>query len=176
MWFESLCSTFVDYEHFVSEFKGRFESCGADIVTLEERFLNARQRSTDTVSAFYTYLLKLQSQINSLGGNITQSQLFSRFLYGLQPTLLDKVRPHVMVWKPADKTVNNLKSLAESFAVKPKPAGPDLCLVDPRRKRSTFKSSCWFCRSKEHVADDCPKIAARKAAGTWEERPFKGKQ
>jgi len=40
-----------------------------------------------------------------------------------------------------------------------------------QRSKGTF---CYFCESRAHTAATCPKIAAKKAAGTWEERPPRG--
>lgn len=166
VWFEHKLNSINSYDQFVDEFNNRFVSSGADLLTLQEKWQNARQRGVDTVSAFYTFLLKLQSQINSLGGNIDERQLFTRFMYGLQPALLEKLRPHVMIWPAAQRTPNNLKSLAETFAIKSKPA-PAINAFAARKNKSKF---CYFCKSREHTGDTCPKIAARKAAGTWEDR------
>lgn len=68
------------------------------------------------MSAYYIYLLKLQNQINALGGAIDTVLLFPRLFYGLQPALLDKIKPDVMIWDASKRTPNHLKALAESFA------------------------------------------------------------
>lgn len=39
---------------------------------------------------------------------MTSDQLFLRMLYGLQPALLERIKPHVMLWAPAQQTPNNL--------------------------------------------------------------------
>ena len=171
VWFEYVYPSLTSYEDFVAAFKDRFVSSGVDVITLQERWQNARQRGTDTVCAFYTYLLKLQNQINSLG-TIDSAQLFSRLLYGLQPALLDKIRPHVMIWDVSAKTPNNLKALAESFATKSKSNAPALNAIGHRNSSNAkYSKRCWFCKSTDHIADACPKIAAKKAAGTWKDLP-----
>jgi hypothetical protein len=51
---------------------------------------------------------------------------------------------------------------------------PSLNSFEGRGSKKT--RSCWFCKSRQHNPNECPKIAARKAAGTWEERPPRKQQ
>lgn len=175
VWFEQVLPNLHSYEEFVIEFRDRFVSTGVDLLTLQEKWQNAKQRGTDSVSSYYTFLLRLQSQINALGGNVDSNQLFLRMLYGLQPTLLDRIKPHVMIWAPAQQTPNNLKALAETFSTKPRAPptqGPSLnnTTVGSKKPPGKKQKFCFFCKSREHSHDSCPKIAAKKAAGTWEDR------
>lgn len=176
VWFEQLLPNLHSYEQFVTEFRDRFVSSGVDLLTLQEKWQNAKQRGSDSVSSYYTFLLRLQAQINALGGDVTSDQLFLRMLYGLQPALLERIKPHVMLWAPAQQTPNNLKSLAETFSTKPRaaPPAPAAALnatVGPKKFSGKKQKFCFFCKSREHSHESCPRIAAKKAAGTWEDRP-----
>lgn len=43
------------YDELVREFKDSLESCGSELLTLEEKWQPARQRGIDTVSPFFTF-------------------------------------------------------------------------------------------------------------------------
>ena len=174
VWFEHIYPSHTSDDEFVAPFRERFVSTGVDLISLQEHWQNARQRGTDTVSAYYTYLFKLQNQINALEGPIDTVQLFSRLLYGLQLALLDKIGPYVMIWDASKRTPNILKALAESFATKSKSNAPASNAINRGNKsfNTQNRTRCWYCKSTDHTADSCPGIAAKKAISVIIQSPW----
>ena len=89
----------------------------------------------------------------------------NKFVRGLSPSIRDEVeRAHV---RNPEMTVEDLfqeAKLEETFAKrKPKP------YTKPQLRGVNTTTKCFFCKGP-HNARDCPKIAAKKAVGSWEER------
>lgn len=63
----------------------------------------------------------MSTLINCVGGNITTDDFFDAFLFGLQPTLLEKVRAQVDCWAKSDLSPTYLKGLAEQLSYKAAP-------------------------------------------------------
>jgi hypothetical protein len=60
----------------------------------------------------------------------------------------------------------------KSFPVPPQVRGMQ---TNPQKKpgKSNKVRVCFYCKSREHVMKDCPKVAKKKADGQWEDRPRK---
>jgi hypothetical protein len=96
----------------------------------------------------------------------------SKFLNGLKPALKREVTR--VYNRNLQFTLEQLftEALTEESHLRPGPSNkPEYKGIDgpkPQQKK------CWFCRAIGHTGDNCPKIAARKAKGTWEDRPPRG--
>jgi hypothetical protein len=144
--------------------------------------LSFRQRSSDSVTEYYAAFCDLISDIHALAeflhpGDpcycIDESLQVSKIVQGLCHPVRAEV-DRLFVRNP-DWTLDDLfreAKLEEMHAQrKPKPRNqvPALNALNTGAKR------CFFCKGARE-ANDCPKIAAKKAAGLWVDKPKPTKQ
>lgn len=184
-WWNNHRQHFVTVLDFRDAFKTYFGGTAADERRLQDRLHSFRQRDNDSVRTYHGNLLDLVSDLDAIArilrGDyarpVEEPLQRSKFVHGLRPNIKIEVE-RVYIRHPG-LTLDDLLREAETEEklrrVKPQqPATrPALNAVDadtkPTGQKSKFK--CFYCRSNSHPHSECRKIAARKAAGTWEERP-----
>jgi hypothetical protein len=147
--------------------------------TLRSRLLSFRQRDQDSVTDYYSAFCQLVDDIHALAEFLHNGQ--DRFLYdeytqadmfvhGLKYPIREEVE-RLQIRTP-DLTLDELfrEAVLEEKHVKrkrkEKQVPPSVNSVDHKTKW------CYFCKGK-HDPKDCPKIAAKKAKGTWADKPPK---
>jgi hypothetical protein len=147
--------------------------------TLRSRLLSFRQRDQDSVTDYYAAFCQLVDDIHALAeflhsgqdsflyDDYTQADMF---VHGLKYPVREEVE-RIQIRNP-DFTLEDLfreAVLEEKHAKrkrKAKPVPPTFNALDHKTKW------CYFCKGK-HDPKDCPKIAAKKAKGTWADKPPK---
>ena len=171
---------------FLTAFRARFfVSVGRKMQKLQVLW-TFKQRPGDSVEQFHTALLKLFDELSLMGEVHSLHQKMTTFVSGLN----EHLRRHIataLLTRP-DLTYDEVIALAvqhESIG-KPQPADtPAMRRIDEQpqgnRQQTNRRSggdapqapseigACPYCHEQGHTWDDCPKIKARKHAGTWRE-------
>lgn len=176
-WYNSHRSSFSTLEVFVERFKERFGGTSSDDRTCRNQLLSFRQRESDSVTQYYSSFCELIDDINALAFFLHSDQTtykvdecmqVNKFVHGLCSSVRDNVeRVHV---RNPDMSLEELfqEAKLEEKLAKRKPRQN----TTPHIRGVDTKPKCYFCK-EPHLARDCPKIAAKKAAGTWKEHPPK---
>jgi hypothetical protein len=164
-WFEA--QNFTTYAEFVNEFEIFFGPTDADKKRTRDRWFSFRQRDTDSVRTYYDQFLKLASDLEAIGDGESDASLAAKFVNGLKRQIKTEVH-RIFVRNPSFK-LEQLLAEAEVEESCRKFVKPTFNSFENRGKVKVRR--CWYCKSLQHNPNDCPKIAQRKAAGTWEERP-----
>jgi hypothetical protein len=177
-WYLSHKRTFTSVSNFRDALIAKFGGTPSTGRFCRTRLLSFRQRDSDydSVSGYYTAFTELVDDIHALahflhGGDrayyVDEAQQVIGFVHGLRQPVRDEVeRIHI---RNPDLTLVELLEEAEleekhdKRKRKTKPV-PQLNSIDSKTKR------CYFCKGA-HDPKDCKKIAAKKAAGTWVDKP-----
>lgn len=173
IWFQTHSSSFVTWKQFTTAFAQHFGASASDLVAVQSQWTRAIQRPSDSVQHFYSHLLKLQSQLLALGHDVSEQEVILRFETGLLPHLRIKVSERRVdpvytadihaLFAYASVVERNHKSQLQSQL--------KLRAFDERRGKKPADSKwCFYCKSKNHNADDCRIIAKKKEAGTWKDK------
>lgn len=174
-WFAQVQSTLASYAAFEDAFRTHFISAGADLVSVQSQWSNAKQRSGDTVASYYQHLMVLENLLGQLGHTVSENEAITRFVDGLKDSL--RIRLVEKRVENASLTRQALVNLAVTFETAQRvtraPAAAASAAAAPqlRALQGSSVRRYWFCKKVGHTADTCRKIAARKATGTWEDRP-----
>jgi hypothetical protein len=168
---------FTSFETFSALFTAQFQHATSDLVTLQTRWEHASQRRGQNVHEYYRYLLTLQSQIAGMNFGVkpTETAFLNKFCASLRSDL-QRYLQEKRVDHP-DYTLSQLITSASvrERAVRNSNPAPSINFMDgtqkPGRNDQNDKKWCYFCKSNTHSADECRRIAARKARGEWQERP-----
>ena len=151
--------------------RAEFEAGGESLVKLQQSWEQVRQRQF-AARECYTHLTKLRMRVQAIDaeGKPGYKELVRKFCGNLSEparTVIAKKR----ITDP-DLTLPQLVHLAEledrssalfrKFSFTPKQAPVSGTTGDGKH--------CFFCKKAGHWPSECRKMAARKAAGTWEER------
>ena len=158
----------------MSGFTDRFGGTSSDDRTCRNQLLSFRRRDSDTVTQYYSAVCELIDDIHALAyflhGNterykVDESMQVNKFVHGLSPSIRDEVeRMHVRIPEMTVQDLFQEAKLENKLAKrKPKP------YTKPQQRGVNTTTKCFFCEGP-HNARDCPKTAAKKPAGTWEER------
>ena len=183
IWYESALRTqaFEDYPSFQDAFLEHFGTAQSDLVSLQTQWNNARQRPNDTVTQYYIHFSKLMSQLISLGHNVSEEEALGRFQYGLGAHIRDKAIEFRL--GRDDMTLhllyNHAHVLEQSHQRRNNPQfnrkQPTGKVDTPTLNASQVPKGqyCFYCKKTNHSWEECPKIAAKKANGTWKEKQKK---
>lgn len=165
-------------------FKRKYGFDERDAHYLLEKFTNFKQREGDSVVAYHTNFTQMVTemtlllQAHDVPSEATQR---ARFINGLKLDIKSLVmrtvsrHPGLSLYDVMQEALMEERQLPRKTRVR-----PTINAMDGRgagrghgrgRGKRTGELSCGFCGSTEHTWDHCPKIAKRKAAGTWEDRP-----
>jgi hypothetical protein len=163
------------YVEFKRKFESRFGATAADVAKYQRDFFHVQQGRNESVGSFYTRYLQLLSEMTAIGKPVDSVTQIARFVDGLLPALRTNVS-RIHRHNPT-MTLDDVASEAEmEEKATPSPKPPVMPSVRGIQTKPKPKH-CWFCKGdkgKNHVADNCPEIAKRKANGTWVDRPRKG--
>jgi hypothetical protein len=178
-WYLCHKKLFKTTTEFRDAFVSKFGGTASTERTCRNKLLSFKQRESDSVASYYASFTELVDDIHALAeflhsGDksfyIDEPQQVIHFVHGLQqPIRVEVERIHI---RNPDLTLVELLEEAElekkhaKLKRKPKPGPPALNGMHYKGKQ------CFFCKGL-HDAKDCPKIAARKAAGTWVDKPPK---
>ena len=168
---------FPDYKSFVSEFKIHFSLNSADRFTLFRSLRSFSQRNGDSVTVYWTRLTKIISQLSSMGCVISTEFKIICFVCGLVLPIYERVQADLVKdynnMKDDFDTVYGLALTYERTFMKNRPsrdAAPPAPPPPPVPQLNTITATCGFCKQTGHDWNNCPRVASRKAAGTWVER------
>jgi hypothetical protein len=175
-WYLSHKRTFTSVAEFRDAFVSKFGGNASTERSCRSRLLSLRLRESDSVAEYYAAFTDLVDNIHALadflhGGDreshVSEAQQVIGFVNGLQQPIRDEVeRIHI---RNPDLTLVELLEEAEfeeRHAKRKHKAQPEphLNSVDSNGLH------CFFCKGS-HDPKDCRKIAAKKAANTWVDKP-----
>lgn len=183
-WFDASIQdgAFETYVAFEDAFKEQFVTTQSDLITLQSQWANVNQRSGDTVASFYKHFCKLRTLLQSVGHPISEQDAIVRFQRGLHAHIGRKLEERRL--DKSDMSLSEACVIAKVYerhsqSNKHKPPAPRNNTDTPNlnainagahKGKSSDRPWCFFCRSSTHNPEQCRKIAARKAAGTWKEK------
>jgi hypothetical protein len=186
-WFDDFEDDLESYEQFESDFREAFIAGEESIVKLLQQWESCKQ-TQHSVRDFYTYLLTLRMRIASLdaGEKPTDREFLRKFCGNIREpvrTIISKKRitePNltltqlVKLAELEERAVKDTSAALRAFGFgqwekKKKGTQPEKGKKGNEQGGSKSKY-CGYCRSNSHSWDECRKIAARKAAGNWEQR------
>ena len=177
IWFEQhyASDAFPDYATFESKFRDHFVATQSDLISMQTTWSNLKQRPGDTVESFFAHFCRIRSQLQALGHDVPEHDAILRFQKSVHAHIAEKLEERRLDNPNMD--LNLLYNHARTFerhhrASRPNPRAAQNGVPKLNALNSNSKW-CFFCRKNNHSAADCRKIAARKQAGTWEERPAK---
>jgi hypothetical protein len=173
VWFRSMykAGKFESWSVFLELLYEKFQRHSANLVSLQNRWGHAAQRRAQSAYEYYAFLLKLQASIAAVGWEHRPSHttLLTKFCASvrsdLQRFLQEKRIDH------PDYSIHQLVQIAGVRETTLRAPAPRLDLFNGRGADSTQKY-CFFCKPNTHSAEECRKIAAKKARGEWKERPL----
>lgn len=171
--------TFTSYEEFERGLRDNFAAGEANLIKLQQSWEQARQGKF-SARDFYHHLLKLRMRITAVESaeKPTEREFLRKFCANLREPAKSEVSK-----KRISEPHLSLPQLVKLAELEDKPvavAGAAAALRAFQFNRqgrtggaSTSKDKfCFYCpKSRNHTHEECRRIAARKAAGTWEERP-----
>lgn len=184
-WYEgdSGKEAFGSYTDFKVSFLAHFGASKADVLKYDHDFLHFKMHPSDSVSSYYTSYLQLLAEMKAVGKPVQSQWQITKFVDGLVPRLYIEVNR--IFRRYPEFTLEDLMNEAEmeekTFKPPtiPKPTGitPQLKGFQGKGKynnKPKQRFACFWCKTNEHTHTSCPKIAAKRADGTWEDRPRDG--
>jgi hypothetical protein len=164
---------FTSLHEFIRLFCCHFQQSASDLVSLQNRWEDASQRRNQSAYACYRFLLQLQAQIGSISveATPTAAALTNKFCASVRVDLKRYLQE-----KRIDHPDYSISQLVSAASVRERSlrAGndpvPALQSMQTKENSSHPKKWCFFCKSSDHTAEQCRKIAAKKAKGEWKER------
>lgn len=173
VWFRSLYKSgkFTSYETFCDLFIEQFQRHAADLVSLQTRWEDATQRRNQSAHEYYAFLLQMQAKIAAIDWQCRPSDatLLTKYCASLRPDL-----KRFLQEKRIDRPDFSIHQLVQSASVREaaiRAPSPSLNALDAGTGGAGERKWCFFCKSNTHTANDCRKIAKKKARGEWKERP-----
>ena len=179
IWFDNVEESLESYEAFVQSLREHFAAGEENLIKLQSVWEQARQGKF-SARDFYHFLLKLRMRIAAVEADAQPTQ--REFLVKYCVNLSEPARSVIAKKRTTDPdlTLPQLVKLAEPED-KSSPSTPSAAAVaaalrslNVNSKQTTMSKYCFYCGPKKgrgHTPEECRGIAARKAAGTWEERP-----
>lgn len=175
-WWDANRARCETYEAFEQAFIAHFAASGADLVTLHEQWDELHQKAT--VHQYYSELMRTAAAIEALDHPFSEEVILLKFVTGLKPYIRKDIRRDR--YQNPDMTLNVLMNSAAQYERAANHSAqrlrPDIPANRPQlrgfdaqqRRKPRFK--CFYCKSNEHEASQCPHIARKKANGTWRDR------
>lgn len=172
---KSSCATLADFD---LAFKKKYGFDKRDAHYVLEKFSNFRQRDNDNVVTYHTHFTSLVTEMTLLlepedvPSEATQR---ARFINGLRAEVKSLVmrtvtrHPDLTLYDVMQEAIMEERQLPR----RPRPVRP---AVNAMNASASTPTRCGFCGATEHVWDTCPRIAAKKRNGTWQDRPRQSKQ
>lgn len=169
-WYESEegMDSFESFEDFSEAFMEHFGPTEADKQRYDEQLLRFRQSEDESVVQYYTRFKNLCAELKAVDKPVQLHWQKTTFVNGLR----DRIKREVsrVYIRDTSLTMEQLFTEAETEETVQRPMRPFF-----RQLQTKGKRSCFFCQSKEHEGKNCPKIAKKKANGTWKEKPPTGR-
>jgi hypothetical protein len=166
IWFGLQHLTFATYSDFVTSFEVEYGPTDTEVIAVEQSFLSFRQREGHPVRQYYNNYTKLLAELSALERVYPDHLIRGNWVNGLrQPIQREVLRIYRREPSLTLPQLLHEAEIEESQSVKPKPRFQGM------HGKPKARWTCYFCKSNTHTAQTCPKIAARKEAGTWQERP-----
>jgi arsenate reductase-like glutaredoxin family protein len=180
IWFDDVEDSLASYDDFEESIRTEFAAGSENIVQLQHSWEQARQ-GRHSVREFYAYLAKLRMRIAAIDADEKPSdrELLRKFCGNLSDparTVIAKKRitdPNLEL--PALVKLAELED-SKKFG-KVSTATASLRALNFRKREEKPRSNakyCFYCgpeKGRGHTPEECRRIAARKAAGTWKENP-----
>ena len=169
---------FTTFAEFKAGFLKRFGANQADRAKYDYDFLHVKQGRHESVGVYYTRYSQLLAEMKAIDKPVEGHWQVTKFVDGLLPALSKEV--HRILRRAPNISLVDVVSEAEmEEKANPlsKPATvPQLNGINSQKGKKPKKPRyrCFYCRNDDHSHQRCPKIAARRAAGTWEDRPRNG--
>lgn len=183
LWYDDAESTFRSLDDFEAGLRENFAAGEANLIKLQQQWESARQ-GRYSARDFYHFLLKLRMRIAA--ADSAEQPTEREFLRKYCASLREPAKTEISKKRIAEPELS-LPQLVKLAELEDKPSGVANAAAalraiqfPPRGKRadktggpSTSKAKyCFYCPSaRNHTPEECRRIAARKAAGTWEEKP-----
>lgn len=182
VWFRSLYrrGLLVSYEVFLQLFNEQFQQAASNLVSLQTKWEDARQLRTQSVNAYYAYLLQQQAAHAAIAWEYRPSEhtLLTKFCASLRPDL-----KRFLQEKRIDHPDYSISQLVQAASIRESTTRsapstlhghPELNAWNGRPAAGNANPTqkwCFFCKSTTHNDTECRKILAKKARGEWKERP-----
>jgi hypothetical protein len=180
-WYESDVgkSSFRTYDDFKVSFAARFGATAADKAKYQADFFHIRQLKNEPVHAFNTRFFQLVAEMKAIGQPVDSSTQVARYIDGLSPVLRPNI--HRIQRTTQGLTLDAIMSEAEmEEKLNPLPKLPHVppamrgMQTKPNKPAPKGRKKCFYCSSEDHIMKNCPKVAKKKANGTWHDRPQSG--
>jgi hypothetical protein len=169
-WYESDdgMQSFASYADFKVAFESHFGPTEIDKQRYDEQLKTFSQKETESVVAYYTRFKQLCAELKAVGKPVQLHWQKTPFVLGLK----DKLKREVSrtFGRNSSLSLEQLYSEAEMEESLLKPVNRPIVRGIKGNQRQP-RRKCFFCRSIEHLGKDCPKIAAKKRDGTWQDKP-----
>ncbi len=189
LWFDNVEDDLTSYEDFEEALRENFQAGEENLVKLQQSWEQSRQ-GRNTAREFHTNLLKLRMRIAAIDSNESPSEreFLRKFCANLrEPTrsVIAKKRitePHLSLPQlvklaeleehshPSTSTALRQFKFRENVAKNP-PFQHTAKTTGNTSTAGSKKKFCFYCNSTSHSAEECRRIAARRAEGTWTDRP-----
>jgi hypothetical protein len=170
IWFGLQRLTFATYNDFATSFDAEYGPTDTEVIAVEQTFLSFRHREGHSVRVYYNNYVKLLAELSALHRVYSSHLIRGNWVNGLrQPVQKEVLRVYR---RDPSLTLTQLLHEAEVEETQQKSVRARPGLNSFQHKQTLQHSpksrwTCFFCRSNSHTHQTCPKIAARKAAGTW---------
>ena len=182
LWFEKAVPAMSNFEDFRVQFAERFHLNVADRTKYLSKLNKFAQRPQDSVISYYSSLTELYDNLGQVGLTFHPDEIKMKFIDNLRPELCATVMTQesispLALEKALTIAMNHERLLPKRAAPTTNGnARPALNAAGTGNggnqnaggKKKAF--ACNFCKQPGHIFADCPKVAAKKAAGTWEDR------
>jgi hypothetical protein len=177
LWYDDVEETFDSYDEFEIGLRENFAAGEANLIKLQQSWEQARQGKY-SARDFYHHLLKLRMRITAVDSNEKPSD--REFLRKFCANLREPAKSEISKKRISEPNLS-LPQLVKLAELEDKPiavasAAAALRAFQFDKKQGSASNSkdkfCFYCpKSRNHTHEECRRIAARKAAGTWQERP-----
>ena len=180
LWFENSVNSMANIDDFEAQFRTRFHLHIADRTKYLHKLESFHQRSNDSVISFYSLMTETYDNLQQLDMTFHEDQIKMKFITGLRPELRavvltqESIEP-LTIQKALTIAMNHERNLPRGAA----PRAPGLAAAGgpavqgPPNPSVPANSKCNYCKQHGHYFASCPKVAAKKAAGTWQDRQRK---
>jgi hypothetical protein len=162
--------SFASFDEFALAFAAQFGPTEADKQRYDSQLLRFRQADDETVVQYYTRFKNLCAELKAGGKPVQLHCQITTFINGLR----DRIKREVSRIYTRDTSISLELLYTE--------AETEESLQQPAFKKPAFKKlqvngrkKCIFRGDTIHDGTTCPKIAKKKANGTWKKIPPKNR-
>ena len=167
LWFEKAVSTMTNFADFRAQFVERFHLEIADRTKYLGKLETFHQRSGDSVISYYSGLTEMYDNLAQLDMIFHPDQVKMKFIAGLRPDLRAVVLTQESIYPLSQQTALTIAMNHERNLPRVARPIPTLNALGVDDEGDADGPPCGYCKQTGHVFDDCPRVLAKNAAGTW---------